>query len=98
MPTPYDAVPGPEMFFYWSAALVTVLALSVILFGWVFFSYRKLFGLYVSIRASTGRWDNLLIPPDDITGDVFWFLVLAGVNSLLVAGGLFITGYAIHVL
>ena len=95
--SPYETIPGVEVFFYFAAVLLTTLSLTALLAGWTFFSYRKMFDYYVSIKSASGRWNSFLVPPKDLTGDIFWFITLAGLNGLLIAAGLFVTGWVVYV-
>lgn len=74
-----------------SNASVLLYNVSVILLlgAWVFFSYRKLFRWGVSIKASSNRWENVLLPPDDVTNEIVFFAVV-------VAANLFLTGLLLH--
>jgi len=96
MPTPYDALGGLETLFYAAAVALTLLAAVGLLAAWAFLSYRKMLDWYRSIMASADRWDHFLIPPGDLVGDIFWFAVVLALNGLLLAAGLFVTGYALH--
>lgn len=97
MPTPYDALPGIESLFYLAAVAITLIAVTGFLAAWAFYSHRRLFGWYSSITASTDRWESIILPPKDVSREIFWFVVVAAVNALLIAAGVFATGYYIHV-
>ena len=97
MPNPYAGIPGPEVFLYVAGTLLTTVALIVLTVAWSFYSYRKMFGWYQSIAASKGRWESILLPPDDVTADIFGFLVVGAINLFLIATGLFITGWFVYV-
>lgn len=66
-------------------------SIFILLGAWVFFSYRKLFRWGNSIYASSDRWENTLIPPNDITNEIVFFAVV-------VAANLFLTGLLLHLL
>lgn len=82
---PYEWIVANVSLLLYRAATLTFLV------AWVFYSYRRLYRWGVSIKSSAPRWDNLLLPPDDLTTDIVGFL-------LVVAANLFLTGLLFHLL
>lgn len=80
---PYEYVLGNASLLLYNATILLLLA------AWVFFSYRKLFRWGVSIKASSNRWENILLPPDDVTNEIVCFAVVVALN-------LFLTGLLLH--
>jgi len=96
-PSPYAQIPGPEWFFFMAALLITVVAFVAVVAAWTFYSARKLFSWYASIVDSFGRWESILLPPPDVAREIWWFVVVAAINALLIAAGLFLTGWIVYV-
>ena len=81
---------NPYTYLLRNASLIAYqITVLLLLATWIFFSYRKLFRWGVSIRASSDRWENILLPPDDVTNEIVFFAVVVAVN-------VFLTGLLFH--
>ena len=84
MPNPYDVLfRTPELVPFYTALLLFLVA-------WVYLSFRKLFKWYISIREGINRSRGDPLLPDDITGDIFWFLTTIGANLVLIGAYLYV--------
>ena len=63
-------------------------ALALFLVAWLYWSSRKLITWATSIQAGLSR--GHILPPDDLTNEIALFMLVVGVNLLLIGGYIYV--------